>query len=43
MTRQRIRHLPVTKTGQLVGIISVGDVVSFRLDAVEAAPSGAAS
>ena len=41
MTRRRVRHLPVTKTGQLAGIISVGDVVSFRLDAVEAIqPSG---
>ncbi len=36
MTRLRIRHLPVTTTGRLVGIISVGDMVSFRLDAVEA-------
>lgn len=35
MTRLRIRHLPVTRTGRLVGIISVGDLVSFRLDAVE--------
>lgn len=35
MTRLRIRHLPVTTTGRLVGIISVGDLVSFRLDAVE--------
>ena len=39
MTRRRIRHLPITQTGRLVGIISVGDVVSFRLDAVEAAPT----
>ena len=39
MTRRRVRHLPVTQTGQLVGIISVGDVVSFRLDAVEALPA----
>ncbi|MDH3678786.1 MAG: GNAT family N-acetyltransferase [Acidimicrobiia bacterium] len=37
MTRRRIRHLPVTATGSLVGIISVGDVVSYRLEAVEAA------
>lgn len=35
MTRLRIRHLPVTKTGRLAGIISVGDLVSFRLNAVE--------
>jgi CBS domain-containing protein/GNAT superfamily N-acetyltransferase len=36
MTKRRIRHLPVTQTGQLVGVVSAGDVVSFRLDAVEA-------
>ena len=35
MTRLRVRHLPVTKTGHLVGIISVGDLVRFRLDALE--------
>ena len=34
MTRRRVRHLPVTQTGQLVGIISLGDLVSFRLDRV---------
>jgi CBS domain-containing protein/predicted GNAT family acetyltransferase len=31
MTMNRIRHLPVTETGQLVGIVSVGDVLMFRL------------
>ena len=35
MTRLRVRHLPVTQTGRLVGIISVGDLVSYRLEAVE--------
>ncbi|MGI9597547.1 MAG: GNAT family N-acetyltransferase [Acidimicrobiales bacterium] len=35
MTRLRVRHLPVTQTGRLAGIISVGDLVSYRLDAVE--------
>ncbi len=34
MTRRRVRHLPVTETGQLAGIISLGDLVSFRLDRV---------
>jgi CBS domain-containing protein/GNAT superfamily N-acetyltransferase len=34
MTR---RHLPITDEGRLVGLISPGDVVKFRLDAVEAA------
>lgn len=37
MTRLRIRHLPVTSEGRLVGVVSPGDVVKFRLDAVEAA------
>lgn len=34
MTNRRVRHLPVTQTGQLAGIISLGDLVSFRLDRV---------
>jgi len=37
MTRRRVRHLPVTETGQLAGIISLGDLVSFRLARVETA------
>lgn len=35
MTRLRVRHLPITETGQLAGIISLGDLVSFRLARVE--------
>ena len=31
MTRQRIRHLPVTVDGRLTGIISIGDVVKYRV------------
>ena len=31
MTTNRIRHMPVTETGRLVGIVSVGDMVMFRL------------
>ena len=31
MTRQRIRHLPVTVDGRLCGIISIGDVVKYRV------------
>ena len=37
MIRMRIRHLPVTSEGRLVGVVSPGDIVKFRLDAVEAA------
>lgn len=32
MTKQRIRHMPVVKAGQLTGIVSIGDVVKLRLD-----------
>ena len=33
MTRRRHRHLPVLADGKLVGLISIGDVVKFMLDA----------
>jgi CBS domain-containing protein len=29
MTRARIRHLPVLSEGQLVGLVSIGDLVTF--------------
>lgn len=32
---QRVRHLVVVESGQLVGIISIGDVIKRRLDEVE--------
>lgn len=35
MTDRRIRHLPVLDDGELVGIISIGDVVKFRLGELE--------
>lgn len=36
MTRRRIRHLPVVKDGQMVGIVSIGDLVKARIDNIEA-------
>lgn len=36
MTDRRVRHLPVVDTGRLIGIISIGDLVKYRIAAVEA-------
>ena len=36
MTLERRRHLPVLRDGRLSGIVSIGDVVKYRLDAIEA-------
>ncbi len=35
MTRRRIRHLPVTKNGQLVSFVSIGDLVKYRIELAE--------
>ncbi len=35
MTEHRIRHLPVVRDGRLIGIVSIGDVVKYRLDELE--------
>ncbi|MGO4573925.1 CBS domain-containing protein [Microvirga sp. 2TAF3] len=36
MTNGKFRHVPVVENGALVGIISIGDVVKFRLAEIEA-------
>ena len=35
MTNVRIRHLPVIDDGELKGIVSIGDLVKYRLDEKE--------
>jgi CBS domain-containing protein len=32
MTDKHIRHLPVSKDGKLIGVISIGDVVKAIID-----------
>jgi CBS domain-containing protein len=36
MTRRRIRHLPVIDGERLVGFVSIGDLVKYRIDRIEA-------
>lgn len=35
MTEQRFRHVPVVANGQLVGLVSIGDVVKSRIGELE--------
>ena len=36
MTVNRRRHLPVLRQGRLVGLVSIGDVVKYHIDTMEA-------
>lgn len=36
MTDRRIRHLPIVSEGELVGIVSIGDLVKRKISASEA-------
>lgn len=36
MTQRRIRHLPVVVDARIVGVVSIGDLVKFRIDGIEA-------
>ncbi|MBU2587803.1 MAG: CBS domain-containing protein [Alphaproteobacteria bacterium] len=35
MTRRRFRHFPVVEGGALVGFISIGDLVKYKIDEVQ--------
>ena len=40
MTDRRVRHLPVCKDGQLVGVVSIGDLVKAKIAETEAEAEG---
>lgn len=36
MTRRRVRHLPVLEDERMIGFVSIGDLVKYRMDRIAA-------
>jgi CBS domain-containing protein len=36
MTRRRVRHLPVMQEGRMIAFVSIGDLVKYRIDRIQA-------
>ena len=34
-TERRVRHLPVVRGNEMIGFISIGDLVKYRIESIE--------